>query len=572
MKKYFTFLLYTPLLVNLTFSTALAQKKNPEAETKKSQAEYYFTEGMKYFILESYAKSTDFFQRSLELNPESGGTHYAMASALSKLNKFDEALRFAEKALKLDENNKYYYILTAQIYGQQKKYAQAIKIYQDLIKKIPGMEEYYFELAALYTYQNKYDDAVKTYEKIEKYFGFSEDVTIQKQLIFLRQNKPDQAIEETRKLAAHFPEEDKYQYMVAELLINFKKNAEAITVLENLLKKNPDHAEARVLLTSLLREKGDNSKADQELEKTFNNPELSAQTKVKMLADFLQKVKNDEKNIRNALHLAEIITIIHPKEAVGYAAYGDVLRAMNESAKSRDMYLKATDLGISSFEVWRALLELDSDINDFAGLVKHSEQALTLYPSSAVFFYFNGMGNLIRKNYRQAVDALEQGKTFSLGNEEMISQFDSMLGDAYNGVNDYQKSDEAYDAALKKNPHNAGVLNNYSYYLSLRKEKLDQAKQMSARLIDDFPDNSTYLDTHAWVLYMLKDYQGAKKYLEKALAQTAENGTIIEHYGDVLFKLGQKDKAVEQWIKAKKAGETSGMIDKKIADKMLYEK
>ena len=572
MRRYF-FRFFLPVwLAAIALVPALAQRKNADPENKKSQAELYFMEGMKYFILESYSKATELFQRSLAINEENAGANYALANALARQNKYDDALHYAEKALRLDETNKYYYLLTAQIYGQLKKYPQAIKIYQELIKKVPGSEEYYFELAALYIYQNKFDDALKVYDKIEKQFGLTEDVAVQKQHIYLKQGKTDLAIEETRRLIARFPEEDKYTLSLVQLLLNSKKSNEAVPVLENLLRQHPDNAEARVLLTDLLRQKGDDTKADAELDKTFKNPELSAQTKVKMLADYLQKVKNDEKNVRHALHLAELIIQLHPKEPAGYAANGDVLRALNEPQKARDMYLKATELGISSFEVWRALLELDADLNAVPDLVSHSDQALTLYPSSAVFYYFNGLGNLLRKDYRQSVESLEQGKTFSQGNAELAFQLDAMLGDAYNGINEYQKSDEAYNAALKKDPDNANVLNNYSYYLSLRKENLELAKQMSGKLVDKYPDNSTYLDTHAWVLYMLKEYPAAKKYLEKALKTATENGTIIEHYGDVLFKLGEKDMALAQWIRAKKAGETSSMIDKKIADKMLYEK
>ena len=93
---------------------------------------------------------------------------------------------------------------------------------------------------------------------------------------------------------------------------------------------------------------------------------------------------------------------------------------------------------------------------------------------------------------------------------------------------------------------------------------------MSERLVELYPDEVTYLDTYAWVLYQMEDYQKAETYLKKA-AQDSENGTILEHYGDVLFKLGKKDEALKYWNKAKEKGETTELIDKKILDKQLYE-
>ena len=63
---------------------------------------------------------------------------------------------------------------------------------------------------------------------------------------------------------------------------------------------------------------------------------------------------------------------------------------------------------------------------------------------------------------------------------------------------------------------------------------------MSTKLAELHPKNATYLDTHAWVLYVMKDYAGAKKYLEKAIQSDPANisGTILEHYGDVLIPVG----------------------------------
>ena len=93
---------------------------------------------------------------------------------------------------------------------------------------------------------------------------------------------------------------------------------------------------------------------------------------------------------------------------------------------------------------------------------------------------------------------------------------------------------------------------------------------MSTRLVELHPNNSTYLDTHGWVLYVNGDFKESKKFLERA-ASLDDDGTIIEHYGDVLFQLGNVEEAIVQWEKARDLGEASELIDKKIADRKLYE-
>src|SRR5690606_40887698 len=93
--------------------------------------------------------------------------------------------------------------------------------------------------------------------------------------------------------------------------------------------------------------------------------------------------------------------------------------------------------------------------------------------------------------------------------------------------------------------------NNYAYFLSLDKKDLEKAKSMSGKLVAKFPNNATYLDTHAWVLFQLKEYEEAIKFMKKALDHQSEpSGVMLEHYGDILFKLGNKKGALEYWKEA----------------------
>jgi tetratricopeptide (TPR) repeat protein len=147
-----------------------------------------------------------------------------------------------------------------------------------------------------------------------------------------------------------------------------------------------------------------------------------------------------------------------------------------------------------------------------------------------------------------------------------------LLGDAYNATKEYDKSDKAYEEVLAANPNNDVVLNNYSYYLAMRKANLEKAERMSAQLVNNNPTNATYLDTHAWVLYVREKYRDAKKVIEKAVSTGMANATHIEHYGDILFKLGEVENAVQQWEKAKRMLTSSNeMLDKKIANRKIYE-
>jgi predicted Zn-dependent protease len=45
-------------------------------------------------------------------------------------------------------------------------------------------------------------------------------------------------------------------------------------------------------------------------------------------------------------------------------------------------------------------------------------------------------------------------------------------------------------------------------------------------------------------------YREAHEVMVKAISKTEDDPVMREHYGDILLKLGRKDKAKEQWIRS----------------------
>jgi tetratricopeptide (TPR) repeat protein len=198
------------------------------------------------------------------------------------------------------------------------------------------------------------------------------------------------------------------------------------------------------------------------------------------------------------------------------------------AAEKNAYYLKAADLGPVQEELWVRIIQLDWELNRKEAVVEHALEALENYPRMAPWAY-------------------------------------PILGDAYQALGNNSASDAAFEKALATNPKDDHVLNNYSYFLSIRKEKLALADSLSARLVKDHPKNGTYLDTRAWVLYELKRYPEARVAMEAALKDKENvSATLWEHYGDVLFRLNLVDKAIEAWKEALRVDPARETVDKKI--------
>jgi len=577
-RKFFVVVILLGLILSIANPDKIwAQKNKKKKETNKElsekdlrEAEYYFTEGQKYYILEDFAKSFVLFQKCLVIDNTSAAAHYKIAQILLKGDEIDKALVSINQSLKLEKNNKYYYLLAADLYTRQSDFERAAEIYEELIRNIPGTEEHYFDLAAIYLFQDELDKAIEAYQKIEVRFGINEQSTFQKQKILLKQNKLEEAIAEGWKLIAAFPDDDTFVISLTEILISNGKFQQAAELLEGHLEKKPSNSHARLILSDAYWKLGKISESNENLLIAYKDPGLNVNMKVQLLSKYLNKL--NDPNIRElAIKLGTLLVEVHPANAIARTTSGDIYLQSGSKQQAMEQYLESVKLDESNFVVWQNVLNLGMGLNQIDSVLIHSERALELFPNQKSLYYFNGLANFRKKRYDEAVFSLEQGRKLSSSDLKLEIIFSTLLGDAYNTLENHEKSDEAYESVLAIDPNNYSVLNNYSYFLALRKEKLNLAKKMSVKLVKDHPDNPTYLDTYAWVLFMLKNYKEAKRVMEKALKSDNVNGIHLEHYGDILYRLGDVDGAVEQWSKAKGLNSASELIDKKIADRKLHE-
>jgi tetratricopeptide (TPR) repeat protein len=270
--------------------------------------------------------------------------------------------------------------------------------------------------------------------------------------------------------------------------------------------------------------------------------------------------------------LSKILAETHPAEAIALAIYGDFLVMKEQFEEAKKQYLLSKEIDDKNFTVWQQLFICFEQTGDYDGLHKVAEEAMTMFPDQSLVYLYKGIALTRLKKHEQAIKVLIPGSKMVVDHDRQLIEFYKLLGDNYNDTKEYSESDKYFEKALKLNPKDAYLLNNYSYYLSERGENLEKAETMSRLANELRPDEPSFLDTYGWILYKLGKYEDALTWLQKALEHGGNNnGTILEHTGDVFFKTGNTEKAIEYWNKAKATGETSVFIDQKIRDKKLYE-
>src|SRR5438045_1111919 len=113
--KFILFILLATLALNIpSYAQRDRNKKTDDSQgsdARLREAEFFFTEGEKYFILEDYTKALLYFQRVAELNPKSAAVQYKIAEILSKGNRQEDLVKASQSiniALKLERKNKFY--------------------------------------------------------------------------------------------------------------------------------------------------------------------------------------------------------------------------------------------------------------------------------------------------------------------------------------------------------------------------------------------------------------------------------------------------------------------------------
>ena len=263
----------------------------------------------------------------------------------------------------------------------------------------------------------------------------------------------------------------------------------------------------------------------------------------------------------------------HPDESRLKLVYGGFLATQNKFDEARFQYQLVTESEPENINAWQQLLRLSLQTQDMDEVIRICQKCQEIFPDAMEFRFYLGIAYYQKQDYQLAIETYQEGiPHIPKENLGLISDFYGQIGDTYFRIKDIDKAFEAYEEALKYNDKNIAVLNNYAYYLSLLKKELTKAERMSAQSIKMEPDNATYLDTYAWVFFVQGNYLLAKVYIEQALSKDKTNSAeLVDHYGDILYMSGEKEKAVEQWILAKERGKNSTTLEKKISEKAYFE-
>ena len=551
-------------------------KNNKEVKQKIDKGNFKFNthlfNALKSKSLENYEQALEQFQKCITMDNKQALPFYESALINKGLGNLDLASEQAKIAIEIDKNNRWYQLNYAEVLFANHDFKSASVEYKKLLLKEPGNKELYFLLADTYIYDNDFLKAIEVYDDLEQIKGIDKMISMQKHKLYMQLEKKKYAIKELKNLLEKFPNEIEALEILSEVYLLNDEKEKAFDIFKQLAIIVPENGRIHLTLADYYRKQDDNIKSFEELKLAFKSIKLGIDVKVSILASYFQLLAVNNIMKEQAYTLAKLLIEIHPNEVKPNAIYADILYTDNRFKEAKEQYLIVLEKDKTKSQVWSQVLFIQAEQNDFDGMLKASEQALTYFSTDPLFYYFNGVANKWFKNYDIAINSLNMGVEFVLDNKMLLLEFYSSLADSYHAIKEHKLSDEYYEKSLVIDSNNVLVLNNYAYYLSLRKINLEKAKKMSYKCNELEKDNGTYQDTYAWILYELSDYEQARIWMQKSLANGSDmSAVVVEHYGDILYKLGNIEGAILEWKKAKILGEASKFLDKKLEDGKLYE-
>ena len=552
-----------------TSSTSSKNKKN-FSEEQLINLKYLFVNANKEKILGNREKAAELFAQCIRIDGSNHAAMYELAMIYADQKKINDALFFARSSTQIEPSNTWYRLFYADLLMAARRGSEGEAIYAGLFKEYPHNVDYAFKYASALLFNGKIAEAIKVYDKVEQEIGISAELTIEKERLWLRLGKVDKAAQEIERLIAEEPQNIKNYSLLVELyqVNNMPEKAyETIQRMQQIDSKSPY---VYLALAEYYRSSNQREKSFEQLRLAFESTELDQDMKIKIISSYLPLVQENPEMLDQALTLARIMSETNPNDAVALAIYGDFLIVDEKFEQARDQYQASLAIDNKNLIVWQQLVICQAQLQDSKGLLQSSGDALELFPDQSIFYLYNGIALSDAKRNEEAVKVLLAGSKFVVDNDVLLKDFYVRLADNYNTLKKYTESDESFEKALKLDSRDPLVLNNYAYYLSVRNENLEKAESMSKLSNELRPNEPSYQDTYGWILYMMGKYSDARIWLQKAIDNGGgSNGTILEHMGDVLFRLGEEINALDYWKRAKTAGDTSDMIDKKISEKKL---
>lgn len=561
------------ILISILFSwscSTLHKQQNYTQKAEKIQIEqsefdYLFTEALKQKALGNYNDTKVLLLKCLVLKPKSAVINYELSIVYSALGDKFNAINFAKKAVEFDKRNEWYLLQCAKLYQDESKHDSLLYFFRRIVNLRPDKFEYSFKLSQLYYGLKDFKYSLNVLNKLESRTGISLDIFLAKYKNYLALNDNKNCLIVLNEALRRFPDETRIYGLLGEHYAAIGNRDMALKNFTQLLHIDADNERGYLALIDFYRNSGQMKESFELSGKFIGNDAFSSTHKIELISSYLNDNIGFGSNKDEIKMLIDSFVFKNAEDLQGNTILANFYLKGNDLKRARVELQYLLTKSRSNIIIWEQLLFVLSSMNDFKAIFDLSNDGISNFEDNALFYLYRGISAFQLKRYNDAIFSLNRGLKTSIGTQQMLSKFYYYLAESYNAVKDNANADFYFEKCLQIDPNNVIVLNNFSYYLSLRNVKLDSALIYMDRCIKMEAKNSTFLDTYAWVLFKIGRKNDAKTVMEHALNYGGlKNTNILEHYCEILIDLNLRDIAIDYYKKIIDLGKESPVIKDKL--------
>lgn len=544
----------------------------------QSRLDYFMTEAAKSSMQGQWTKAADLYSHCLEIDSCSPEALFQQGRLQLYLRRDSIGLEYIYKAVELDPKNSYYMEPLAAILLRQGCEEEALPLLERISELETKRSDVLSHLANLYSKADRLEEAIQTYDRLELLEGKLAQLSMQKFSLYMQLGDSVRAFAELQSLCDEYPAEMSYRVEMGYCYQQIGDYDTAMEIYNQVKSIEPTNVDLQMAMLDLYIMQGMDSLYEATRDSILYSPDTDTGKRIVLIQQMIQRMSPDSVDTERIIERFEKVVALDSADVEMLTMYASFLN-YRERPEVEIQRLMARVLTVEPDNEMATqwLLQYYAGNRDYSSLEEICRRGVNYHPQELLYSYFLGMMLIERSEYVEALGVLNRGLRQRSEDTRLalLSEVFTLKGDVFYKMDRHEEAFLQYDSALVYNRDNVLCLNNYAYFLSLKNQDMDKAEEMSYRSIKAEPDNKTYLDTYAWILFMQEKYEEAQQYMDKVVPRESTekflltdeytSSVILEHAGDIAWMNGEQERAIYLWRLALKRGDkdVSSVLKKK---------
>lgn len=527
---------------------------SPERQRK---ADYYFMEAQSRQAADEGDAAYLLLRRAWELDSVSstvpGGQLGAQTLALSRGDSamFARGLELLARQFQAEPGDMYAGYNLALNYERAGMTDEALKVWARLDSLNADTPGVLWRRAAVESRYGSKTEALELIRRVERLEGLNPQLVMQETSLLLELGDTVAATECVESMLAAMPADAEARVYASAFFEDIGDSERSEAYVEEALRLDPSNGAAYYSRARRYQDAGRTEEYAAEIRRAVMLDDLDLENKMGLISDYLNEYAESEEHRPAIEEMLGAVLAQYPHDETLRRYVSGYYVGVGELGKAAEQLSYVADMNHDDPRVWDSLVRLYASVDSMPQSVAAAREAVRYLPDNGDLRLLLGMVLSQSGEFDAAVAEMRRALAVTTGAGGQSAVYTSM-GDVWQQAEQPDSVVAAYEAALALDPDNDLALNNYAYYLAEQQRELARAEQMSSRSMVLRPGQATYLDTYAWVMYRLGNYQQAKQYMDTALLRSGDNlsAELLEHAGDICYKIDRTEQALDYWRQA----------------------